>query len=338
MTESFSVGDVKAARGEKKTGYVNVGETSVATVKIPLAIVNGAKPGPVLCISGGVHGAEYSSIEAVIRVLRQSDASKLNGTLLIVPVLNMAAFETRGPQGGMSTGFQSPIDGINPNRIFPGNPDGSICYQIAATFMSQIVSKADYYIDCHGGDLNEELGPSYVVLAESGDKELDRTNREVLAASFDSEIISITRTGGSSVEAATKMRKPSMIIETGGYGRLIEGSVQLIVNGITNTMKRLKMIEGGPSPARKQKTRQRWNVYVTRGGICYTPQIGTKVKKGEKVAEVRSIFGELLETVTSPIDGVVNFRRSPIPVSTNDRAVGIIPDEDRPPPAPRPYP
>ena len=129
-----------------------------------------------------------------------------------------------------------------------------------------------------------------------------------------------------------------MIIETGGYGRLIEGSVQLIVNGITNTMKRLKMIEGGPSPARKQKTRQRWNVYVTRGGICYTPQIGTKVKKGEKVAEVRSIFGELLETVTSPIDGVVNFRRSPIPVSTNDRAVGIIPDEDLPPPAPRPYP
>jgi hypothetical protein len=337
LSEVFSISDIKAARGEKKIGYVKVGETAVATINIPLAIVNGVKLGPVLCISGGVHGAEYSSIEAVIRVLRQSDPSKLSGTLLIVPVLNMTAFETRGPQGGMSTPFQCPIDGINLNRIFPGNPDGTTGYQIAAAFMSQIASKADYYIDCHGGDVNEEL-TSYVIAAESGDAERDRITREVLAASFDCEVLSITRAGGGSIEAAAKMGKPCMIIEAGGYGRLIEDAVQLIVNGIDNVMKRLRMIEGSPMPARKQKIRQRWNVYVTRGGICYTPPLGTRVKKGEKVAEVRNIFGELLETVTSPIDGVINFRRSPIPVSTNDRAVGITPDADIPPPKPRPYP
>jgi predicted deacylase len=337
LSEAFGIGDIKAARGEKKTGYVKVGETAVATINIPLAIVNGVKPGPVLCLSGGVHGAEYSSIEAVIRVLRQLDPSKLSGTLLIVPVLNMTAFETRGAQGGMSTPFQCPIDGMNLNRIFPGNPEGSMSYQIAAAFMSQIVSKADYYIDCHGGDLNEEL-TSYIVAAESGDAEKDRITKEVLAASFDCDVLSITHTRGGSIEAAAKMGKPCIIIEAGGYGRLIEETVQLIVNGITNVMKRLQMIEGSPSPRRKQKIRQRWNVYVTRGGICYTPPLATRVKKGDKVVEVRNIFGELLETVNSPIDGVIDFRRSLIPINTNDRAVGITPDEDIPPPKPRPYP
>jgi len=337
LPEAFKIGDITTARGEKKTGYVTVGETAVATINIPLAIVNGVRPGPVLCISGGVHGAEYSSIEAVIRVLRESDPSKLSGTLLIVPVLNMTSFETRGPQGGMSTGFQCPIDGINLNRIFPGNPDGTMGYQIAAVFMSQIVSRADYYIDCHGGDLNEELS-SYVIVSESGDAERDRASREALAASFDCEILSISRAGGGSIDAAAKMGKPSMIIEAGGYGRLIDDAAQLIVNGLNNVMKRLRMIQGSPSPSRKQKTRQRWNVYVTRGGICYTPPLGTRVKKGEKVGEVRNIFGELLETMTSPVDGIINFRRSPIPVNTNDRVVGITPDEDIPPPKPRPYP
>lgn len=337
MYDVIKIGDIEAQRGERKTGYVKVGETAVANVVIPLAIINGAKPGLTLCISGGVHGAEYSSIEAVQRILRQADPSKLNGALLVVPVVNMAGFETRGPQGGMSTPFQNPIDNLNLNRIFPGNPEGSMSYQIAATFMSQIVARADYFIDCHGGDLNEEL-TSYIVAVESGDAERDRITREVLAASFDCTVLSIARVGGGSIEAASKMGKPCIVVEAGGYGRVNEEAVQLIVSGINNVMKRLKMIEGTPSSSRKQISRTRWNVYVTRGGICYTPPLGTRVKKGEKIVEVRDLFGELLETVTSPVGGVINFRRTPLPVNTNDRAVGITPDEDIPPPEPRPYP
>ena len=337
MSEVFKIGDVRAARGEKKTGYLKVGETAVATISIPLAIVNGVKPGPVLCISGGVHGAEYSSIEAVIRVLRQSDPSKLNGTLLIVPVLNMTAFETRGAQGGMSTPFQCPIDGINLNRIFPGNPDGTMSYQITATFMSKVVSEAEYYIDCHGGDLNEEL-TSYVIVAQTGNPEKDRTAKDTLAASFDCDFISISSSAGSSINGSAKMGIPSIIVEAGGYGRVMEEAIQFIDNGINNVMKKLKMIEGTSTVTQKQRIRQRWNVHVNRGGVCQVLPLGTKVKKGDKVAEVRSIFGDLLETAESPVHGYICFRRNPSPISTNDRVVGIVPDEDLAPPKPRPYP
>jgi len=50
------------------------------------------------------------------------------------------------------------------------------------------------------------------------------------------------------------------------------------------------------------------------------------------------VFGELLETLEAPVDGVVTFRRSPFPASTNDRAFGVFPHEDLPAPKARPYP
>jgi hypothetical protein len=198
VTDTFIIA---APTAEKKTDYLKVSEIAVATVNIPGGIVNGMKPGPVLCISGEVHGTEYSSIDAVIPVLRQTDPSKLSVTLLLSRFQNMTAFETQGPQGGMSTTFQCPIDGINLNRIFPSNRDGTMDYQIAVAFMSQIASKPDCYTACHGGDLNEEL----VYRSRGIRRRRERIITEVLAASFDCEALSITRVGGGSIEAASKM-------------------------------------------------------------------------------------------------------------------------------------
>jgi hypothetical protein len=337
MSDMIKIENLEAVRGEKKTGYMNVGETAVGNVQIPLAIINGTRAGPTVCISGGVHGYEYSSILAVIRVIRQINPMKLSGALLIVPVLNLAGFETRGPQGGQSTPFQNPIDGINLNRIFPGNPDGTLSYQIVAAFMSKVVSHAEYYIDCHGGDLNEEL-TSYIGVAQTGNREKDNLAREILAASFNSEFISLSYGGGSSIDAAAKMGIPSIRVEAGGYGRVEEEAVKFTTDGINNVLKKLNMMEGAPVPTQKQRIRQRWSSYVKRGGVCHPLPLGTRVKKGDKVAEVWSIFGELLESIESPVDGYICFRRNPIPVSTNDRVVQIVPDEDLPPPPSRPYP
>jgi hypothetical protein len=332
---SVKIENIEARSGEKKTGYLLVGETSVAPVRLPIAIINGAQPGPTLCISGGVHGFEHTSIEAVIRMIRQTNPATLKGTLLAVPIVNMAGFEARGPQGGISTAFQSPIDGININRIMPGNPDGSMSYQIAAALMSKVVSKAEYYIDCHGGDLNEELVP-FVVIA-SGERM--ESAKQILAASFPCDYVIEESFPGGSHAAAGALGKTAIVIEAGGYGRVLEDGVKIITEGIVNSMKRLKMLDGAPTPARKQIQRKGWwSVYVKRGGICYSKPIGAKVKKGEQIAEVRDIFGELLETLQSPVDGTVIFRRTPIPVNTNDRVLGIAPDEDLPPPKARPYP
>ena len=333
---SVKIENIEARSGEKKTGYLSVGETAVAAVQLPVAILNGPKPGPTLCISGGVHGFEYSSIVAVIRIVKDTDPATLSGTLVAVPVVNMSGFEARGPGGGISSFVQCPIDAVNINRIMPGNPDGSMAYQIAAAFMSRVVSKADYLIDCHGGDLNEELVPSVVTLA--GNEGPNKIAKEVLATSFDTEyIIEIEQAGGTTLESALALGKPAIVIEAGGHGRVLEDAVDLITNGIRNAMKRLKMLEGTPTPTKQIVRRGWWSVYVKRGGVCHSVPIGARVKKGQQVAEVHDLFGERLETLESPVDGRVVFRRTPIAISTNDRVLGIAPDQDLPPPKPGPY-
>ena len=333
---SIRIDNIEARNGERKTGYLLVGETAVTSVRIPVAIINGAEPGPTLCISGGVHGFEYSSIVAVMRTIQETDPAKLKGALVAVPILNTPGFEARGPQGGISTAFQCPIDGININRIMPGNPDGSMAYQIAAAFMSKVVSKADYLIDCHGGDLNEELVP-FVVTAP-GNEGPNKLAKEILAPSFATDYVIEEEFAGGSHGSALAMGKPSIIIEAGGYGRVLDEAVALITDGIKNSMKRLKMMDGTPTPTKQTVRRGWWSIYVKHGGVCHSVPIGSKVKKGQEVAQVNDLFGDRLETLQSPVDGRVIFKRTPIAISTNDRVLGIAPDQDLPPPKARPYP
>ena len=327
MQESFVLGPLEAKMGSKETGFLPVGETLATEVKLPVVLIHGVENEQVLCVSARVHGYECSSIEAVQQLIRLVEPARLRGTLIVVLVVNMPGFETRGPQGGISAPFQCPIDAMNLNRIFPGNSEGTMSYKIAHDLMDKVVSKADYYIDCHGGDLNEELSP-YVIAAQTEDIEKFRETLEILAASYDTDLVTISRTPGSSVSAAVQMGKPSIVAEAGGAGRVDENATRWHVEGILNVMKRLKMTEGIPNPPRKQRIRRRFNLTVRRGGICYTPLLGTRVRKGDEVGLVRDLFGNVLETIRSPVNGVVTFRRSLPPACTNDRVVGITPDDD----------
>ena len=71
---AFKVGTASAARGQTAYGAIEVPAGSDAALSIPVAVVNGAKPGPVLAIVSGSHGTEYASIIAVERLIQQLDA------------------------------------------------------------------------------------------------------------------------------------------------------------------------------------------------------------------------------------------------------------------------
>src|SRR5438445_11280382 len=88
----------------------------------PVISITSAKPGPVLFVNAGVHGGEYPAIEAVIRLGKILDPKKISGSVILMPVLNLPAFRNR-------TMFVCPADHVNPNRVFPGDPDGSYSEQ-----------------------------------------------------------------------------------------------------------------------------------------------------------------------------------------------------------------
>jgi len=77
--------------------------------------------------------------------------------------LNLPAFRTRTP-------FVCPIDNVNPNRVFPGDPSGSYSEQMTHALINEFVVHSDAYIDLHGGDIPEALVP--FVICRSGNDEV----------------------------------------------------------------------------------------------------------------------------------------------------------------------
>src|SRR5215469_11274424 len=108
--ESFTVGSATAAAGETATGYINVPAGVDAALQIPVAVVRGAKPGPVLAIVAGSHGTEYASIIAVEHLIQHLDAKQLSGTVILAPLVNVNSFEEKVPH-------LNPVDGKNMNRM-----------------------------------------------------------------------------------------------------------------------------------------------------------------------------------------------------------------------------
>src|SRR2546423_15335136 len=127
----------------------------------PVITITGAKPVPVLFVNAGVHGGEYPAIEAVIRLSKTLDPTKIAGTVILMPVLNLPAFRSRTP-------FVCPIDNVNPNRVFPGDPNGSYSEQMTHALINEFVVHADAYVDLHGGDIPEALVPFVICRSEAG--------------------------------------------------------------------------------------------------------------------------------------------------------------------------
>jgi len=139
---------VPASEGQRRwTGTVEP-EPGLA---LPCTIIRGRAPGPKLLVTAGVHGAEYSSIEAARRLTALSPESIL-GELTILPVLNIKAFWAHLP-------YVNPLDGKNINRVFPGDAKGSASERLAAWVVNSAMSGMDGYVDLHCGDIIEALLP-----------------------------------------------------------------------------------------------------------------------------------------------------------------------------------
>jgi len=119
---------------------------------LPICIINGKTLGPVFTIIAGVHGYEYPPIIATQKILKEINPEELKGTLIIIPIANMASFFTRTP-------FINPQDQKNLNNAFPGKKEGSITEQMALFITKNIITVSDVFLDIHGGDAPEDLLP-----------------------------------------------------------------------------------------------------------------------------------------------------------------------------------
>jgi hypothetical protein len=314
MGSDIKFKDIIVKSGNKKTWLFNVAESAMTMVDVPVTVINGSGTGKTLCITAGVHGTEYVGIEAAIRLSRTVEPETLNGKLVIVSMVNMAGFQNMT--------YECPIDGKNIQGLFPGKSDGSISHQIAHTVFDQFISKADYYIDLHGGDTHESETPE-IMFYVTGNKNIDAES-EKLARHFGIECIVAWDKApeGLTWREAAKRGIPAILCECGSGDKLIEREVQIPFNGVLNVMKGLGMTrgeKGKPSRTFNPKIlREVHEIHSMRGGILQWMVEPGEIKRGDFLGEIKNIYGETVETITAPADAVILIMKHNPVVNSGD--------------------
>src|SRR5215216_672271 len=240
--KTFTVGSATVARGQKVTGTIEVPAGVDAALSIPVAVVHGTKPGPVLALVAGSHGTEYASIIALEKLIGMLNPADISGTVIIIPLINIPSFEQKVPH-------VNPVDKKSMNRFYPGKMDGTQTERASYLITKQVVEQCDHLIDLHGGDTDESLRP-YSYWTRTGIEKQDQISREmVLAFGLDHIIISADRPKDPQASrylenTATIRGKPSITAEAGHAGTVETDDLNALIDGCLNVMRYLKMIPG----------------------------------------------------------------------------------------------
>ena len=306
---SITIGKVTVAPGERVSINLPIADLYTgASLSMPVKVVKGRKPGPVMFVSAAIHGDELNGVEIVRRLLRQKSLDSLRGTLLAVPIVNVHGFLERS---------RYLPDRRDLNRSFPGSAKGSIAARTANTFVKQIVSKADFGIDLHTGALNRTNLPQ--VRANLDDEQTIELAR-VFGAPV---IISSTVRDGSLRQYAAESGFPILVYEAGEALRHDEVSIRAGLRGVIRVMRHVGMLpksrsSKAVSPVVAASTS--WVRAPDSGIISHKAELGDTVVEGQTIAIVSDPLGDDQEAVRAPFDGIV-IGRSTLPLAHEGEAL-----------------
>lgn len=306
MSDVLKVQKLEAKPGEKVRGYLSIADRPAGRHQIPVMLVNGVGSGPTLVINGGEHGSEYNGPAGVLELMKTLEPGDIDGRVILVPMVNTLAFEARWMHG-------NPIDYRDLTGYYVeeiprgGSGPPKITYYVTTTFYREVLCQANYRLNLHGGDIEEDLltGTMYRM---TGDMEKDRLNLDLCRA-FGWEWIreSLPRPSGSSMSFPVTVGT-----EAGGMGRCQSDIVSEVVRGCRNVMMRLGMMEGEPLVPSRAKVFNPYHLYAEHGGFFISHvRAGDMVEEGQVLGVIKDLFGETLEEITVPTDGIVHMVTSP---------------------------
>jgi predicted deacylase/pimeloyl-ACP methyl ester carboxylesterase/leucyl aminopeptidase (aminopeptidase T) len=318
--QPLQVGPLRAMPGQKASGHLRVPMPEGAAVEIPVSVVNGTAPGPVLALIAGTHGTEYTPILALQQLLVELDPAAIRGAVIMVHMANPIAFYTRRLAEG---------DPDDLNVSFPGDPEGTPSERLAWTLSREVVEQATHLIDMHAGDGNEHLD-AYAYLIATGHGALDAATREmVLAYGMDRIVVDTQmhaneeRTHYFTDSYALSLGKPAFLPEFGGLMTTSPEYVQRHVASVRSIMAHLGMSEGEvlvPStPLFFDESRE---LRVEHTGLWH-PLVTVRqvVDEGSLLGRVTDPFGGILQEIRAPYRGEVLTVVGTPPVNAGEAVV-----------------
>jgi predicted deacylase len=334
--QSVTVGTAVAGPGALAYGELQVPRGSDAALTISVAVIQGAKPGKTVAFIAGSHGTEYTSIVALTRLVARIDPKTLTGTVIIVPLLNVASFE-------QMIVHVNPIDGKGMNAGYPGNKDGTQTDRALALVSQQIVGPADVVVDLHGGDLDEDLRP-YSYWTRTGNAAQDEAAHAlVLAFGLDHIILrDIDAANPASIRSlggyALSRGKTVVVAEAGRSGTVLSADVDALASGCLNTLGSLGMLRRVVKPI----TRAVWvtggsRVQADKAGMFFaTAARDTVVGDGAVLGYTTDYVGRRTGEVRAPVAGLVTFIRGVPSMWQGATLANVSPILPAPPPYKKP--
>ena len=268
---------------------------------VPISIVHGARPGPVVTLLGAIHGDELVGPLALTYLCGPNfmgpekviDASVLAGTIRIAPIVNLPGYRR------MIRDFP---DGRDLNRCFPGKSDSNTTSRVANKLWDKIISSSDYIVDLHTAAKGRTNIPQIRA-------NLAHASSNRIARSFGIEtILDSEGPRGSLRRVANDHDIACITYEGGASDEADPESVQIAMYGIINLLRSLRMLPGFPSKPRFRMLAS-GSVWIRsdQGGLLdVLAPAGSFVEEGEIVATITDPeLPGVQHDVISPIRGLL---------------------------------
>lgn len=293
--ETFVLGGVEIPKGSQKRVNIELPSFYGTPTMLTTYIIRGKREGPVVFISAAIHGDELNGIEIIRRLRQMQLLSKLRGTLILVPIVNI--------YGAINLSRYLP-DRRDLNRSFPGSSKGALASRLAKTFYEEIVSKCHLGIDLHTASIHKDNLPQI------------RTNTDdaytlMLARAFEAPVVLHSELrDGSLRSVAQNDGIPILLYEAGEALRLDEKSIKIGVKGIIHVLRANEML---PKQRSRKATRMKtvltkssqWIRAQESGMIQTIKNLGDVVKEGEVIARIHSLFSDQSYELNAPFDGII---------------------------------
>jgi len=284
----------KAPRGVITKYWLEIVKDGMGVpVHLPIIVARGKMKGETVGLTAAVHGNELNGIPVIQRLFKEIDVKKLRGTIVGVPIVNAPSFLRKKRKF---------LDGTDLNHIMPGKEKGTVSQVYAWRIVNKIVKHFDYLVDLHtasNGRIN-----SYYIRADMSDEIV----RKMALLQNAQIIVHNPPSDGTLRGAADELEIPAITLEVGNPNLFQKGMIRDGLTGIHNLLGYLKIADSEVEEHSSETVicKKSYWVYTDTGGLLTVhPEVTQAVKKGEKIATLRDVFGDLIKEYLAPEDGIV---------------------------------
>ncbi len=307
----------------KQHGFYNLPlESSLGTVQIPICVIKNGE-GATTALVAGLHGDQYDGQIALQKLAKELDIDAISGTVIIVPSANAPSVAK-----GTAT---SPLDKLDIDDCFPGNPDGSISEQIAAALITVLIDPCDTIIDLRSGGNHNNYTPTASVPFNKDKPDVQSSSEQhmiAFGAPFSARTLPVRGLGAE----ATAREKNYVCVYLGGGGSCSKSNIDIAMIGCRNVLIQQGILDSELilRSTRMLETREEANFVIApaSGHLELCCELGGDVFRGNPLAHIHDSgrTGQPPITIKADRNGILMARHSSGKIRQGE-CIAIVADE-----------